>query len=187
MLWRCSDGRCLLVLPAVASTGSLTVSRRSPPKRANSPHPENGQRLAGYVGRPDKWPISFRSPENGVLGSRRSGAPGSLERVTPSPKEGAPRLRSRSRTPWNLERWIRNEKRPFRLLRLMTHYPLFLSSARHTAALRLGPPLLTAYAPGWLSIEKRYWHLIRNEELRSKRDTPTCRDGPAKAEGPNQA
>src|SRR5215471_6902767 len=50
MHWRCSDGRCQLVLPAVASTGSPTASRRSPPKRANSARPENGQRLAGYVG-----------------------------------------------------------------------------------------------------------------------------------------
>src|SRR5208337_2532338 len=47
--WRCSGGPCRLVLHAVASIGSPTGSPRSPPKRANSAHPENGQRLAGYV------------------------------------------------------------------------------------------------------------------------------------------
>ena len=50
MPWRCSGGRCRSVLPAVASTGSPIASSRSPPRHANSAHPENGQRLAGYVG-----------------------------------------------------------------------------------------------------------------------------------------
>src|SRR5207244_4336070 len=50
MRWRCSAGRCRLGLHAVASTDSPTASPRSLPKRANSAHPENGQRLAGYVG-----------------------------------------------------------------------------------------------------------------------------------------
>ena len=54
MRWRCSGERYRSVLPAVASTGSPIASLRSPPKRANSTHPENGQRLAGYVGLPEK-------------------------------------------------------------------------------------------------------------------------------------
>ena len=39
-----------MVLHAVVSTGSPIALPRSPPRRANSAHPENGQRLAGYVG-----------------------------------------------------------------------------------------------------------------------------------------
>jgi hypothetical protein len=35
---------------AVASTGSPIGSPKSLSKRANSAHPEHGQRLAGYVG-----------------------------------------------------------------------------------------------------------------------------------------
>jgi hypothetical protein len=38
-----------LVLHAVVSIAFPTASPRSPPKRANSARPENGQRLAGYV------------------------------------------------------------------------------------------------------------------------------------------
>jgi len=49
MRWRCSGGRCRSELHAVVSTGSPTASPKSPPRRANSAHPENGQRLAGYV------------------------------------------------------------------------------------------------------------------------------------------
>ena len=45
--WRCSGGACRLVLPATASTGFPIASPKSLPKRANSAHPENGQRLAG--------------------------------------------------------------------------------------------------------------------------------------------
>jgi hypothetical protein len=35
--------------PPVASTGWPTASPKSSPRRANSAHPENGQRLAGYA------------------------------------------------------------------------------------------------------------------------------------------
>jgi hypothetical protein len=44
---------CRRELPAVASTGSPTGSPRSLRKAGNSPHPENGQRLAGYADQPD--------------------------------------------------------------------------------------------------------------------------------------
>ena len=47
MRWRCSGGRCRLVLHAVVSTGSPIALPRSPPRRANSAHPENGHR----------WPV----------------------------------------------------------------------------------------------------------------------------------
>src|SRR5258708_3414950 len=52
MYWKCSVVLCQTVLPAVASTGSPTGSPRSLPKRAKSPHPENGQRLAGNADHP---------------------------------------------------------------------------------------------------------------------------------------
>jgi integrase len=47
MCWRCSAVHCQMALLALASTGSPTVSPRSSQKYANSPHHENGQRLAG--------------------------------------------------------------------------------------------------------------------------------------------
>jgi integrase-like protein len=61
MRWRCSGGRCPSVLPAVVSTGSPIASSRSPPRRAKPTHPNNGQRLAGYVAHSETRQKEIRS------------------------------------------------------------------------------------------------------------------------------
>jgi hypothetical protein len=48
---------------------SLTASPKSPPKRANSAPPDNEQRLAGYVGSPDKQLLPRNSPETASWGA----------------------------------------------------------------------------------------------------------------------
>src|SRR5260370_35439203 len=68
MYWKCSVVLCQTVLPAVASTGSPTGSPRSLPKRAKSPHPENGQRLAGNADKLDRMQRAFR-PGNRPYGT----------------------------------------------------------------------------------------------------------------------
>jgi len=61
------------VLHAVASTASPIASLRSPPKRANSARPENGQRLAGYGRNTSEWIVcatqscALRQPALGVM------------------------------------------------------------------------------------------------------------------------
>ena len=60
---RCSGAPCRTALHVAASTGSPTGSPRSSRKPANSPHPENGQRLAGYADHSD----GVRSPRQGRL------------------------------------------------------------------------------------------------------------------------
>src|SRR5260370_1510172 len=47
-----SAARCQTELLAVAWTGSPTASPKSLAKLASSRHPEHGQRLTGYVGKP---------------------------------------------------------------------------------------------------------------------------------------
>ena len=53
MCSRCSVARCQTALLAFASTGSPTASPKSSSKRASSRRPEHGQRLTGYVGKPE--------------------------------------------------------------------------------------------------------------------------------------
>src|SRR5258707_14994689 len=48
-----SAARCQTELLAVAWTGSPTASPKSLAKLASSRHPEHGQRLTGYVGKPE--------------------------------------------------------------------------------------------------------------------------------------
>src|SRR6266851_4347105 len=53
MCSRCSAARCQTELLAVTWTGSPTASPKSLAKLASSRHPEHGQRLAGYVRKPE--------------------------------------------------------------------------------------------------------------------------------------
>src|SRR5215469_3467474 len=50
MCWKCSAAPSQTAIHATASTGSLTGSRKSSRKHANSPPLENGQRLFECIG-----------------------------------------------------------------------------------------------------------------------------------------
>jgi len=84
MCSKCSVVPCLTALHALASIGSPIALPRLRPKPVNSPHPENGQRLAGNVGhsevgflRPQALafsPIHVAHPHAGGCGDRRRAA-----------------------------------------------------------------------------------------------------------------